>query len=746
MPISLLLAACTEAQLSTPTAWEPYDPLPLVDPLVGTGGVGAQTTGLNPGASWPNGMTLVGPDTRDSVLGAPSFYHFGGYHHDDDRIVAFSHTHSHGMGTNDFGGVSLMPRASFSGAYTTGIGRMAPLDHELEIASPGRYEITLPDDGTRVQIAATLHGAHHRYTFTGGGEPVVLLDLAHALPNVTIGEESWVEVDLQEAEIRGFQLLQGSYSSRFGGLQTHFLATLDPPPVASGGWSDPAQPEPGATSGSGSSGGVWVVFPEGTTQVDVRVALSYVDAEGARSNHRAELPDTALDARLEEVAGAWRERLSRVRVYGDPVDRARLHTAHYHAMLMPSRLDDVDGRYRGLDGEIHSTDHPYYSDLSLWDTFRTLHPWYALVHPELQLDVVRSLVKMADDGGSLPRWPLGHGYTGGMIGSPASIVLAETSLKGLDDWPVQEGFEAAWRHATGPVARSSRAGIEDYLELGYVPAEVSRGTSRTLEFALADAAVARWADQLQRDDRAETLWRQAESWRNVWDPEVGFFQDRFRDGGFTPFEGELVWSPDYVEGNAWHYLWAIPHDPRGLIDVQHGGALEALHERYAAYWDRVRSEPDDLFPDDWYWHGNEPVLHYAWLGSLVGRPDLTAAAARWILANRYSLDPEGLDGNDDSGTLSAWYLWSALGLYPIAGTTQYAIGSPLFEHAEIDTLSGTLSLDAPGTSPQRLYPEALLVDGQLRRDPWLRHTDLLGHHLVFELGEDPVAWGGIATP
>lgn len=746
MNVILFIAACTgDPTLSTPT-WEPYDPVPLVDPLVGTGGLGAQTTGLNPGASWPNGMTLVGPDTRHSSTGAPVFYHYGGYHHSDDRIVAFSHTHAQGMGVPDFGGVSVMPRASFSEGYTTGTGRMAPLDHALEEASPGRYAVTLPDDGTEVQIVATLHGAHHRYTFAPGAEPVVLFDLDHALPDVDIGEESFVEVDLGAAEIRGFQLVQGGYSSRIGGLQTHFLATLDPPPIASGAWSDPEAPQPGATLGTGSEGGVWVTFPAGTTQVDLRVALSYVDADGARANHSAELPDLELDARLAEAEDAWRERLGRARVYGDPVDQARFHTAHYHAQIMPSRFDDVDGRYRGLDGQVHTTDHPYYTDLSLWDTFRTLHPWYTLVHPELQLDMVRSLVRMAADGGELPKWPLGHGYTGGMVGSPADIVLAETWLKGLEDWPVQEGFEAAWRHATGPVDHASRDGIVDYLELGYVPQEIGRGTSKTLEIAWADAALARWAAGLGEEARAEQLQQRSNSWRNVWDGAEGFFQDRYRDGSFTPFEGELTWSEDYVEGNAWHYVWAVPYDPAGLIELQHGGDLDAFQERYAAYWDRVRSEPDDLFPDDWYWHGNEPVLHYAWLGSLVGRPDLTAAAARWVLANRYSLDPEGLDGNDDSGTLSAWYLWSSLGLYPVAGTTQYAVGAPLFEHAELDTAAGPLVIDAPGASPQRMYPADLLVDGQLQPDPRLRHVDLLGRHLVFDLVEQPVRWGSIASP
>ncbi len=364
-----------------------------------------------------------------------------------------------------------------------------------------------------------------------------------------------------------------------------------------------------------------------------------------------------------------------------------------------------------------------------------------MVHPDRQLDVARSLVRMADDGGSLPKWPLGHGYTGGMIGSPADMVLAETWLKGLRDFDAEAAMAYAIEHATGPVPNASRDGIEDYLAFGYVPAEVGRGTSKTLEIAWADAALAGWAEAMG-DPMADTLRAQAESWRNTWDADVGFFQDRYRDGTFTEFEGELIWSDDYVEGNAWHYLWTVPQDVAGMIDLQHGGDVDAFHQRYADYWDRVRAEPDDDFPDDWYWHGNEPVFHYAWLGSLAGRPDLTVDASRWVVRNRYALDPAGLDGNDDGGALSAWYLLGAIGLYPVAGTTRYSLGSPIFERVELDGAEGTLIIEAPGTSAEVRYPESITVDGAPLGSPVIDHADLRGT-LRFELTDRPEIWGSV---
>lgn len=740
------LAALGCREESTTPSWSDYDPLPYIDPRIGTGGPGAQTTGLNPGAAMPFGNTLTGPDTRDNNGNVFPFYHYGGYHYDDTSIDGFSHTHSHGMGVVDFGGVHFMPRgAGFDPAWTLSQSRSAPFEHAGEEASPGRYRVRLSDDGTLVEIAATTRGALHRYSFdptadAAGAGPAVILDLGHVLPGVEIGEDSWLEV--QGDEIIGLQRLSGGYSARFGGLLTSFVASVEPAPIATGTWSDPSSPEAGGISASGNTAGAWLVFAPGTREVTLKVALSTVDLDGARNNYEAELVGTDYDEIRSRAEQAWRVELEGVRIWGEPSAeedlRARFHTAQYHTMLMPRRYDDVDGRYRGLDGLIHTADFPYYSDMSLWDTFRTVHPWYVLVHPERQRDLLRSLIRMTEDGGTVPRWPLGHGYTGGMVGSPGSIVMADSAQKGIDGWDQESGFAASYAQSTTATSPVSRSGIEEWTGIGYVSSAYGAGASLTLEYAWADAAMTRWASALGHTSEGDVLAQLADNWRNTWDDNSGFFQARNPDGSFTPFEGEHVWSEDYVEGNPWHYLWTVPYDPFGMIEVQHGGDIDAFHQKTADYWDDVYAEPEDNLPDDWYWHGNEPVLHYAWLGSLTGRTDLTAEATRWILSHRYGLTPtDGLDGNDDAGTLSAWYLWGALGLYPIAGTPDYALGSPLVTRAEIETEGGRLIIEATNSSERAIYPTHITIDG---RDlgGTLSHDELLGGDLVFEMSERPL--------
>ncbi len=703
----------------------PYDPLAYVDPFIGTGGIGAQVTGLTPGASAPFGMTLVGPDTRHSAYGAPPFYHFGGYHYDDDLIDGFSHTHSHGMGVNDYGGIPVMPRDGWDPAWTEVPGRSAPFAHDREWAGPGWYAVDLLDQDIHVEIAATTRGAHHRYTFPAGARPVVLFDLGHTLGTVTVASAD-LSVDVGRGEVVGTQVLNGAYSGRYGGARHHFVAVLDPAPVAGGAWSDPAAPEPGATSCAGPTCGAWLEFPDGTAEVHLRLAMSWVDHDGARANLDAELPDLDFDARRAEVEAMWRDKLGAVRVRGGTdADLRAFHTAHYHAMLFPSRQEDVDGRYRGVDQQIHVVNHPYYSDFSMWDTFRTAHPWYALTDPVAQRDFAQSIVQMTRDGGSVPRWPLAHGYTGGMVGTPADQILSGTVLKGIEDWDWEYALDRAVEHAFGPQEQASRGGIEGYVERGWVAWEdTGAPASNTLEFAWSDHALAEWATRAGREDDAARLREQSGNWRHTWDPGMGFFRGRHADGSFDPPIDDHAWEADFVEGNAWHYLWYVPWDVPGMIEVQHGGDTAAFLDKLRRYWSDVAAEPDDLLPDDWYWHGNEPVLHYAALGSLAGDQAVTADAARWIAEHRYGDGPEGLDGNDDGGTLSAWFLFHAIGLYPVAGTDRYAIGSPIFERVEIDRPDGTWVIAAPRASDATRYVQAARA-GQERLDrPVLTHDQL----------------------
>lgn len=666
------------------TPIEAYDPLTYVDPIIGTGGLAAQIASVNPGASAPNGMTLIGPDTYGAA-GEFGALHCAGYWYEDDRIRAFSVAHAHGMGVPDYGIFPFLPRDGWSSDWIGRTSRLAPFSHDTEEASAGYYAVTLDDHDVRVELTASLRGAIARMTFPDDADPTVVFPLGEMIADATVKDASgtW---DAAEGELVLYQNASGSYSGRFGGLQAHAVATFDPAPTIVGGWEDPGAPTPDLADVDGATSGLWLGWPAGTETVEMRLALSYVDHDGARANLDAEL-DEGFDAVRAATEQAWRDRLTVARVRGGTeADLRTFHSALYKSLLMPSRQDDVDGRYRGMDQAVHTADGPHYSDLSLWDTFRTLHPMYLLLWPDLQDDVNRSMVRMIEDGGYLPKWPLAHGYTGGMVGSPAIQVLAESYLKGRGEhFDVETAYAASMTTSTTPVPKAGRGGLDNYLNLGWVTVDEDGGgsVSDTLEYAWNDHALALWAEAMGKSDDATALFAQSQAWKNHWDPSIQFMTGRKADGTFV-FDDKFSWSTWFTEGNAWHYLWYAPYDPQGMVDLQAGGDLDAFLERWLTYWGDVYVETDDNLPDDYYWHGNEPVMHVAFLASLLDRPDLSSAPARWVLANRYSDQPAGLDGNDDAGTLSAWYALASMGIFPIAGTTTWAASSPIWERVEID--------------------------------------------------------------
>jgi predicted alpha-1,2-mannosidase len=706
--------------------------LDYVDPFIATGGIGAEIASVSPGATMPFGMTYVGPDTR-ADYGAPGFYHCAGYHWEDTYISAFSHTHALGMGVTDYGTIALMPQMGWDDAFIEDKGRQIPFSHADEWAVPGSYGVHFQEPDIDVSIAATLRGAHHVYRF-GDGEPTLVLDLGHALGDNTVAE-SWIEFEPVSGEIRGYQNLQGSYSARFGGLKTWFFAQVEPAPSSFGVWTDSAETLAGEASSVGVAVGGWLGFPAGTEKVELRLSLSYVDLAGAESNYAAELLSSTWEDLAEAGKAAWRDELRSVRVRGGTQAQRRIfHTAMYRAYIMPSLFTDVDGRYRGLDDQIHASSFEYYTDFSLWDTFRTLHPWLILAKPAHQLELVRSLAQMTIDGGSVPRWPLGHGYTGGMIGTPADQVFAESWLKGLQDWPVDEVFAASWEHSQGPQPEAGRSGIQSYLSGGYVSADqTGQAASKTLEYAWSDHALAAWATGLGHSLEAETLTGQASYWKNTWDPDQGFFAARVDDGSFLQLENELFWDEAFVEGNAWHYRWGVPYDVEGMVEIQYAGDEQAFRDALESYWDNVYREEDDYLPDDWYWHGNEPDLHYAYLASILGYWADSSAPIAWVMENRYADGPVGLDGNDDGGTLSAWYLFSALGFYPIAGTENYAVGRPIFERVELDMGGNTLVIRAPDSADGAAVTRSLEADGTAWTEALVPHSELVDAEWVFGL-------------
>ena len=729
----------------------------LVRPLVATGGIGFGVGSGVPGPKAPFGMIHPSPDGTGE-MGIPP-YHCGGYHASDDTILGFSQTHLYGVGIPDYGFIPLMPTAGPLDASMTAEGAYASaFAKEDEEAHPAYYGVTLADHGVLAELTATTRAAHHRYTFPPGvpaGERLVVMDLAHAAPDCSVSDGALV-VSEGGAALEGWVRGVGGFTGRYGGLPVYFVARFDRPPQAWATWAG-EDFGPGVGAREGADTGALLAF-DGAEVVEVQIAISFVDVDGARANLDAEMPAWDFDGTRQATEDAWEQELSVVRVEGGtPDERSILATALYHAFMMPNVFTDTDGAYRGFDKEVHQAEgFVYYSDFSMWDTYRTEHPLLALLQPARARDMMVSLLTMAEQGGGLPKWPQGIGYTGCMVGSPAHIVLADAYLRGVTGFDAHAALAQMAIEASGqlPPGTSAprRSGIEAYLAKGYVDIEASGGSvARTMEYAIADFAISRLAEALGEYDQAALFGPRGANYRNLWDAETAFFRGRHADGSWADLD-PLVWESYYTEGTAWQYLWLAPHDIDGLVDLF--GSPEALVAKLETFFDEGRAELEyrrahvedepvlQVLPPEYYWHGNEPDIHAAYIFARAGRPELTQRWVRWIAETLYGTGPDGIAGNDDCGTLSAWYVWSAMGLYPIAGDDLYLVGAPLFPHIEADLADGTLVVDAPGASAANPYVQSVTVDGAPLDEPWFRHALISGGAtLVFEMGPEPSAWG-----
>ncbi|HJN74562.1 MAG TPA: GH92 family glycosyl hydrolase [Myxococcota bacterium] len=699
-----LLLACT------PDPWQPVDLAEHANVFIGTGGLGFGYGGLSPAASAPDGLVKVGPDT--SVDGArPSFNHSAGYNFPDTHLEGFSHYRLPGIGVSDGGAVRVV--MSDSSSFDANDLR-APLSHEDEEAWPGFYRVEIPEG--LVELTATPRAAHHRYQWHD--------------------EERWLIVDLSAGSASDISEHVASIEADAAGFsgEIEFRGNVT---------SNEDDHLPLFTVGRFSVPAAEVVA-EGDkaafrfdADVELQVGLSAVDLDGARNNLEVELPSWDFAATVEQAWRSWDEALGNVRIAGGTEEEQVLFSsALMHTRMMPTLFTDIDGRYRGLDLEVHEADGwTYYTDFSLWDTYRTLHPWVILAWPELAADHAHSLADMGAKRGFIPRWPAGVIESGSMVGHSADIVLGESMRKGVTDWPAEEAFEVAWTTATDPEAERSRG--EYYLDHGWIPHDLEHGgVSKTQEYAIDDAGLAMWAAELGRADEARMLFSRSASYQNVFNPETGWMQGRNSDGSWVEMEME-GWPDPYVEGNPYQYAFLAPHDVEGLAEL-YGGPAE-LRARLSEIFELSADEEDTFAPDPYYWHGNEPDLHYAFLFAALGDPSQTQRWVKWILETRYSAGPGGLDGNDDGGTLSAWYCFATLGLYPLNGTDDYVLTTPRFEVAVIDRPGGALTIEAHGEGD---YTAAVLLDGEPLQSAIISHGRLTGErHLLFLRSPEPTDWG-----
>lgn len=711
----LALAACSD-----PAGEGSFDPITAVDPLIGTGGLGFAVGSIAPGPRLPFGMANPSLDTAKNG-GAPGFSHCAGYYYEDDQARGFSQIHLSGTGVPDYGALLLMPMSEDLGDRPLNERAYRDrFDHHRERAEVGAYAVHLLDADVDVEVTATARGALYRLTYPSGRPANLVVDLDHGLGG---GETSDGRLSVDGRRLSGWLHHAGDLSGRYGGFDLFFAIELEQAPERVRLFSDAYEVE-GVTEVSGARSAALIEL--GTDlpgPLLVKVGLSFVDEASARADLDREQPGFDYEGTKAKAQEAWRRILSKIRVRGgSDEDRTKLYTALYHAYQMPTLLSGGDGRYRGVDGKIHRAEgFRYYSDFSLWDTFRTAHPLFTLLTPEIQEDFNRSLIRMLEDGGHLPRWPLAHGYTWTMLGNHGESMLIDAYLRGAGGFDPERAYGHLFAAANGPVesggvTRAARECIDRYLELGFCPADESSGaTSRTLENAYNDWMLGNLAQALGHEEDAGILHERAGAWRKQYNPETGFLMARMADGSFASDFDDALFSDDFVEGNSRQWTVYVPHDSAGLAEAM--GGDEALIGYLERFFSEAAGAEKTILPDLWYWHGNEPDIHAAYVFSELGRRDLTARWVSWIMDERYGTGPDGLDGNDDGGTLSAWYVFSALGFFPLAGSDRYYVGHPRFDRVEIDVASDPLVVEVDGGDTVRL-------DGEDVQDPYVTHAAL----------------------
>lgn len=734
------------------------DPVAYADPFVGSGGYGFNSASIHPAAMAPGGLAKVGPDTT-GPNGTVRFLHYSGYWHGDDTVQAFTHLHIIGTGAPDLGSLAVMPIGEFHPERRESALYESRFDKATERATPGFYEVTLERTGTRVEIAAAPHAAIHRWTWPAAtGTARLLLDLTKHLDAGEVRGMA-LSFDPSGQRLTGRLVAHGSMSGGHGGVPIFFDLRTNRPWTRALAWSPEGGPDARPeVSGDEDVGAVLEFDLADGAPLTWKIGLSIVDLEGATRNLEAEIPAWDLDAVKAATEALWRHELSAIRLSGGTEDERRnFYSSLYHAQMMPTVYSDVDGRYRGNDGAFRTVDGwRYVSDLSLWDTYRTANPLYSLVYPELARDVARSLVEMAKIGG-FPRWPLGDGETGVMLGAPADIVLADSAVKGVPgvDW------SEAWTLLRGAALepdwelRGARSdGWGEYAANHFFSGHTGRYVSKTIELAHADFGLSQLAASLGHAADADTLRTRSRGWRKHYDPAYGFLMPLERDGTFSAVDEGFVphaWWRYYAEGSAWQTLWGAPHDVEGYVALM-GSAdvavarleefFQGAYDEWNGWFDRNDAAGAWVWPSGWYFHPNEPSIHIAYMFAQLGRPDLTQKWLAWIVPTFYRPAPDGRPGNDDGGAMASWWLFTAMGLYPVPGSEYYVVGAPWYPKVEIRRGDGYFTVLAPAASPENRYVQSVTLDGVELEAAVLRHAELkAGSVLRFVMGPKPGTWG-----
>jgi len=731
-----------------------------VNPLIGT-----QTMGHTfPGATVPFGSVQLSPDTDQQPHNVGGKYnkdtykYCAGYQYDDTEIVGFSHTHFSGTGHSDLGDFLVMPtvgplqlepgtkgdpKGGFRSAYS----------HANETVEAGYYKVKLDDDNILAEMTATTRVGMHQYTFPASDNSHIILDLMHGIYNYE-DKNVWTFVRVEnDHTIVGYRQTNGWARTR-----TVYFAMEFSKPFASYGFKDFGKPD---------YRGFWRKFDQSknfpetagkqiranfdfkTTaneKIKIKFALSPVSTAGAISNLRSEIPHWDFERVKREAQGAWNKELSKIAVTTiDQGEMTNFYTAMYHALLTPTVYMDTDGQYKGLDQNVHKATArtTNYTTFSLWDTYRALHPLLNLIQPSRNRDMVRSMQAHYDQSvhKMLPVWSHYANENWCMIGYHSVSVVADAIVTGNLTGP--EAIKAL--DASAQTARTKYYdGLEYYMQLGYVPEDKNGSSvSKTLEYAYDDWAIAQAAKKLGRTATYNEFIRRSENWRNVYDDKSGFMRPRMSDGKFREkFDVLSTHDQGFIEGNAWNYSLYVPHDPIGMIELRGGKKkfTEHLDELFTMHLpDEFFAETEDITREGIignYVHGNEPAHHAAYLYNWTDSPWKTQERVRMILKNQYKPTPDGLGANDDCDQMTAWYLFTALGFYPVApGSGQYSLGSPVVKTATVNLENGRrLTIEARNQSDTNVYVKSVTLNGKPINERYITYNQITsGGKLVFEM-------------
>lgn len=720
LPLCMGLA-CTPA----PQEKVEEDLIGYTNPMIGTDFTG----NTYPGAQVPFGMVQLSPDN-----GLPGWDRISGYYYPDSTIAGFSHTHLSGTGAGDLYDISFMP---VTNPYKTGeepLGIYSSFSHNDESASAGYYRILLKDYNINVELTATERCGIQRYTFPEA-ESSIFLNLKKAM-NWDFTADSHIEV-VDSCTIRGYRHSWGWSPKQYIYFQTRFSRPFDAFQLDTTAIT---------TKDKGRIGTAAVArFDFKTKQNEeilVTTALSGTSMEAAARNLEAEAPKDDFDFYMKQAQENWTKELAKIEVTSDDADKKTIfYTAMYHAMLAPTIYSDVDGSYFGPDGQVHQAEGwTNYSTFSLWDTYRASHPLFTYLQPERVSDMIQCFLHFYEQNGALPLWNLYGWETDMMIGYHAVPVIVDAYLKGIGDFDPVKALEACVTTANRDDYRS----IGFYKEKGYVACDQENWSmSKTMEYAYDDYCIARMAEAMGEKEIADEFYRRSQNYRNVFNPETSFMQPRDSKGNFIPNYDPEAYIEDICESNGWQYYWSVAHDIDGLIELTGGEARFAERLDSMFTYETADKSKLPIFSTGMigqYAHGNEPGHHVIYLYNRVKQPWKTQQYAAQVMHTLYKNTPDGICGNEDCGQMSSWYVFSAMGFYPVDPISgQYEIGSPIFPEVKMYLANGkTFVVRAENVSDENIYIQSVTVNGQPYNKSYITHEMIMqGDTIHFVMGNKP---------